>query len=356
MITTRMVRGGAGIVVATALAAIQAGAAGGQTGRVVGPTRKTAAPARCQRKALDITLTAASGGLTHQGSVIEFRNRGGACTIMGYPGVDALNAAGQRVLSAKRVKSGYLGGVESGPIPKVHLAKGQTASALLEWIDLGITVPPGAILPDHSAERRHIRGFVPEVAEIADSMPRGGSSRRFRDKRAKTLSAHWLGRRGVLMSKRSFALMVVLAGVFGSSAVAFGQSTKARAASTPTCATSSLRLDKIGEDDYTSHRGWIFALRNVGSRTCQLRGFPAVHLLDANARVVATTMVHFGVPRIPSSWLRGGERTSPRCTLSADPVRRPCLPTGWESPRREPPRAWRGTRVGLTSAAQVRPW
>ena len=141
MITTRMVRGGAGIVVATALAAIQAGAAGGQTGRVVGPTGKIAAPARCQRKALGITLTAASGGLTHQGSVIEFRNRGGACTIMGYPGVDALNAAGQRVLSAKRVKSGYLGGVESGPIPKVHLAKGQAASALLEWIDLGSPCP-----------------------------------------------------------------------------------------------------------------------------------------------------------------------------------------------------------------------
>lgn len=101
------------------------------------------------------------------------------------------------------------------------------------------------------------------------------------------------------MSRRSFALVLVLAGVFGSSAVASAQSTKARAASTPTCGTSTLRLDKIGEDDYTSHRGWIFALRNVGSRTCQLTGFPAVHLLDANARVMATTMIHFGGPAHP---------------------------------------------------------
>jgi len=51
--------------------------------------------------------------------------------------VNALNAAGHRVLSATRTKSGYLGGVESGPIPRVNLAHGKIASAMLEWIDLG---------------------------------------------------------------------------------------------------------------------------------------------------------------------------------------------------------------------------
>jgi hypothetical protein len=141
MITTRVVRGSTGIFVAMALAAIQAGAAGGQTGRVVGSTAKNAAPATCQGKELGITLTQASPGLTHHGYVIEFKNRGGACTISGYPGVDALNAKGHRVLSAKRTKSGYLGGVASGPFPKVHLAKGKTASAMMEWIDLGSPCP-----------------------------------------------------------------------------------------------------------------------------------------------------------------------------------------------------------------------
>jgi hypothetical protein len=101
------------------------------------------------------------------------------------------------------------------------------------------------------------------------------------------------------MRTRSLALVSVLTGVFGSSAVAFAHSTKVRAAFTPTCGTSILRLDKIGEDDYTSHRGWIFALRNSGSRTCQMRGYPAVHLLDANARVLPTTIVHFGGPAHP---------------------------------------------------------
>ena len=141
MITTRVGRGGAAIVVVTALAAIQAGAAGGRTNRAIGATAKAAAPATCQTKGLGVTLTQASPGVTHHGYVIEFKNRGRACTITGYPGVDALNAKGHRVLSAKRTKSGYLGGVASGPIPKVRLAKGKTASAILEWIDLGSPCP-----------------------------------------------------------------------------------------------------------------------------------------------------------------------------------------------------------------------
>jgi len=58
-------------------------------------------------------------------------------------------------------------------------------------------------------------------------------------------------------------------------------------------------LDKIGEDDYTSHRGWVFALRNVGSHTCQMKGYPAVHLLDANARIMPTTIAHLGGPAHP---------------------------------------------------------
>jgi hypothetical protein len=68
------------------------------------------------------------------------------------------------------------------------------------------------------------------------------------------------------------------------------------AASTPRCSSANLRLDKIGENDFTSHRGWGFALRNVGSRSCHLKGFPAVRLLDANARAMPTRMGHFGGP------------------------------------------------------------
>lgn len=141
MITTRVMRGGAGIVAAMTFVAIQAGVAGGQPGGAVGAAAKSVAPVQCQERELGITLTQASPGVSHHGYVIEFKNRGSACTIMGYPGVDALNAKGHRVLSAKRTKSGYLGGVASGPIPKVDLANGKTASAMVEWIDLGSPCP-----------------------------------------------------------------------------------------------------------------------------------------------------------------------------------------------------------------------
>ena len=130
-------------------------------------------------------------------------------------------------------------------------------------------------------------------------MQRGSPSRRPGDHRAKALSAHSLRNTGVLIRTGSLTLVLVLAGVLASSAVASAQSTKARVASTPTCAASVLRLDKVGEDDYTSHRGWIFALRNVGSRACEVKGYPVVHLLDANARVMPTTIVHFGGPAHP---------------------------------------------------------
>lgn len=97
--------------------------------------------------------------------------------------------------------------------------------------------------------------------------------------------------------RRAERLALAITGVLACLAVALTRPAAGlAAASAPTCATSNLRLDKVGEDDFTSHRGWIFALRNVGSRTCQLRGYPRVRLLDANARPMPTTIGHFGGP------------------------------------------------------------
>lgn len=141
IIGTRVLFGGSAVVAAVAVALGQAGVAGGHTPRAMHPVAKKAAAARCRGNALGISLTQASPGLTHHGYVIEFKNRGSACSITGYPAVDALNAKGHRILSAKRTKSGYLGGVFSGPIPRVHLAKGKTASAMVEWSDLGSPCP-----------------------------------------------------------------------------------------------------------------------------------------------------------------------------------------------------------------------
>ena len=94
--------------------------------------------------------------------------------------------------------------------------------------------------------------------------------------------------------RRAAALAIIC--VLALSAVAFTVPASGVAASVPTCSTSNLRLDKIGENDFTSHRGWDFALRNVGSRTCHLKGYPSVGLLDATARPLPTNMGHFGGP------------------------------------------------------------
>ena len=71
------------------------------------------------------------------------------------------------------------------------------------------------------------------------------------------------------------------------------------AASAPTCSPSKLRLDKVGEDDFTSHRGLNFAVRNVSPQTCRLKGFAGLRLLDANARAMPTAVSHFGGPAHP---------------------------------------------------------
>jgi hypothetical protein len=64
----------------------------------------------------------------------------------------------------------------------------------------------------------------------------------------------------------------------------------------PICASANLRLDKIGESDFTSHRGWIFAIRNIGQRTCQLTGYPNIRLYNAQAQPTPTKIEHFGGP------------------------------------------------------------
>lgn len=101
----------------------------------------------------------------------------------------------------------------------------------------------------------------------------------------------------------TYALICGLTG-----AVAFAAPSSGLASSTRPCSTSSLRLDKIGESDFTSHRGWIFALRNVGTATCRFKGYPAVRLLGRNAQPMSTTVSHFGGPPrtvVLSPWHRG---------------------------------------------------
>jgi hypothetical protein len=127
-----------------AVIAVAAGDTAGASGQP--PARETTAG--CQFSQLRVTTKLASPGVSHHGYVLLFFNRGSACTLRAYPGVDAVSATGRRVESAARTKSGYLGGLRSGQaIPTVRLARGGTASALTEYIDgpvPGLSCPKAA--------------------------------------------------------------------------------------------------------------------------------------------------------------------------------------------------------------------
>jgi hypothetical protein len=86
------------------------------------------------------------------------------------------------------------------------------------------------------------------------------------------------------LSRHTLSLTVILA------ALALASPALASSA-TPRCSTSSLRLDFVRGQGFTSHRAWDFALRNTGPTTCHLRGYPGVALLDSHARVEGPSVV-----------------------------------------------------------------
>ena len=110
----------------------------------------------CAFSHLKITRSSVLAASGHRSIVLVFTNSGAACTLHGYPGADALSGKLKRVASAKRTLAGYMGGFTHGKKPPVvHLSKGQTASAVLEWSGIGgsptcvraryfLVTPPGA--------------------------------------------------------------------------------------------------------------------------------------------------------------------------------------------------------------------
>jgi hypothetical protein len=82
--------------------------------------------------------------------------------------------------------------------------------------------------------------------------------------------------------------LLVPAGIAGASV--------ASQSAVPRCATSNLRVDRIGTEGFTSHRSWDFALRNVSSTTCRLNGYPGVRLLGSHAQTLPTAVGHHAGP------------------------------------------------------------
>jgi hypothetical protein len=103
------------------------------------PTTVAPAVALCTGANIGTSGTMAGAAAGHLGVILLFVNNGPAsCVLFGYPGVAGLNAGGAQVVQAQRTLTGMMGGLAPGvtAIPRITLAHGQTASAVVEGTDV----------------------------------------------------------------------------------------------------------------------------------------------------------------------------------------------------------------------------
>jgi hypothetical protein len=87
---------------------------------------------RCTSHQLVISLGTLSAALGHLALPIHFHDRGGTCSLRGFPRVDGLAATGGVIIHAKPTLKGYFG---RWRIATITLRNGHMASALLEGLD-----------------------------------------------------------------------------------------------------------------------------------------------------------------------------------------------------------------------------
>lgn len=116
---------------------------------------------RCTTPGLVVWLdTNGNGTLGHVFFNLEFTNLSGhACTLRGFPGVSGVNLAGRR-LGLPAVRDA------STPVHTIHLAKGQTVSAVVGITDVGV-FPPAVCGPTMAAGLR----VFPPNATVSKVVP-----------------------------------------------------------------------------------------------------------------------------------------------------------------------------------------
>lgn len=88
----------------------------------------------CGDTSFTVTTSGQQGAAGHGSLNLEFTNRlPQACTIQGYPGLDAVNASGAVLAHATRTLAGYTGGAHS--IKTLTVLPGKTVSARVEWMN-----------------------------------------------------------------------------------------------------------------------------------------------------------------------------------------------------------------------------
>jgi hypothetical protein len=109
--------------------------AGGAVCLIAVPSSGASAVPACGNSALTVSATAAQGATGHGNFVLRFKNHTThACSLYGYPGLDALNSSGHVIAHAKRTLNGFTGGSTHG-LRSVVVKPGRYASAGVEWMN-----------------------------------------------------------------------------------------------------------------------------------------------------------------------------------------------------------------------------
>jgi Protein of unknown function (DUF4232) len=109
------------------------------TGFLAGAESASATAPACGNNSLAVTATAEQGATGHGNFILLFKNKTlHSCTLYGYPGLDALNAAGAVIAHAKRTLTGFTGGSTQG-LQTILVRPGRYASADVEWLNFNPT-------------------------------------------------------------------------------------------------------------------------------------------------------------------------------------------------------------------------
>lgn len=99
------------------------------------PTSAFATAPACGNASLAVSATGEQGATGHGNFVLLFRNKTThACTLYGYPGLDALSGSGTVLAHARRTLIGFTGGSSDG-LQTIVVRPGRYASADVEWLN-----------------------------------------------------------------------------------------------------------------------------------------------------------------------------------------------------------------------------
>lgn len=140
---------------------------------------------------------------------------------------------------------------------------------------------------------------------------------------AAALAASLLGQRP---AGRSGRLCVALIAVCCFLVVVVARPPSSFGSTTPRCSQSNLILGFVRELGAAGTTGWDFALRNGGSATCHLQGYPGVGLLDGGARLIHVSVDRASAFKAKNVVLHPWQRAYFSLTYHTGGARSACTP------------------------------